>query len=164
MPGCETSSSTTRSRPDSPAFAAVPDSRPPAAVNGRNTPTEPTSRISASSRPSATADLPVRPSGDATYTLRLTAAGYRSHPAQGKGRNWVRHGCKRVYSHIPRVYLGANDQRSPPDSGARRVATLGSGRVLDGLAGSSGVAESVGSSQGRPAQAHLGDRAAAVLT
>src|SRR5215203_736015 len=114
MPGCETSSSTITSRPDSPALAAVPDSRPPAAVpdsrppaavKGRNTPTEPTSRISASSRPSATADLPVRPSGDATYTLRLTAAGYRSHPAEGKGRNWVRHGCKRVYSHIPRVYL-----------------------------------------------------------
>src|SRR5215208_4788062 len=79
MPGCETSSSTITSRPDSPLPPAVPDSRPPAAVNGRNTPTEPTSRISASSRPSATADLPVRPSGDATYTLRLTAAGYRSH-------------------------------------------------------------------------------------
>src|SRR5215203_362322 len=114
IPGCETSSSTTRSRPDSPAFAAVPDSRPPAAVpdsrppaavNGRNTPTEPTSRISASSRPSATADLPVRPSGDATYTLRLTAAGYRSHPAEGKGRNWVRHGRKRVSSRLSRLIL-----------------------------------------------------------
>ena len=31
-----------------------------------DTPTEPTSRVSASSNPSATADLPVRPSGDAT--------------------------------------------------------------------------------------------------
>src|SRR5215203_6652239 len=102
MPGCETSRSTITSMADAPPAlvtdpfpSAVPDPPPPAAVSGRNTPTEPTSRTRASSRPSATADFPVKPSGDATYTLRLTAAGYRPELAKvrvaiGKARAQTR--------------------------------------------------------------------------
>ena len=66
-----------RSRSPAPGWA-------PTVVSGRNTPTEPTSRSRASSRPSATADLPVRPSDDATYTLRLTSQHYVLAPL-GRG-------------------------------------------------------------------------------
>jgi len=36
--------------------------------------------VSASSNPSATADFPVKPSGDAMYTLRLTIRRYLPTP------------------------------------------------------------------------------------
>ncbi len=68
-------------------------------VSGRKMPTDPTSRVNASSSPSATADFPVWPSGEATYTLRVMlgllrpgrshGSRYRGKPAREQGHDLV---------------------------------------------------------------------------
>src|SRR5918994_4013893 len=147
MPGWEMRRSTITSPPGAALVGSV---------RGRKTPTEPTFRVSASNSPSATADFPVQPSGDAMYTLRLTARGYRLD------RRTIRLVAIRRSMDLLASIFDPNDQRSPRDHRPRRVATAGLGWVFYCLAGQAGVAEPVGRSQGRRSKADIGVRTAAL--